>query len=111
MRACVRLTLEALTCCLLAFDAGAATCWPSAPGTDPRLCPPDDPAYASHWEYLSGIPEEIDKSRMHPGELALGSIGMSVDSAWQQTIGRDDVVIAVLDSGILWDFPDLVRKL
>ena len=36
---------------------------------------------------------------------------MSVDSAWQHTVGRDDVVIAVLDSGILWDYKDLVRKL
>jgi hypothetical protein len=48
---------------------------------------------------------------MHPSELALGSIGMSLDSAWQHTLGRDDVVIAVLDSGILWDFPDLVKKI
>jgi hypothetical protein len=48
---------------------------------------------------------------MHPSELALGSIGMSLDSAWQHTVGRDDVVIAVLDSGILWDYKDLVRKL
>jgi hypothetical protein len=48
---------------------------------------------------------------MHPGELALGSIGISLDSAWQHTLGRDDVVIAVLDSGILWDFEDLARKL
>jgi hypothetical protein len=80
-------------------------------GTDPELCPPNDPSYPTNWEYLSRIPEEIDKSRMHPGELALGSIGMSLDSAWQHTLGRDDVVIAVLDSGILWDYKDLVRKL
>ena len=48
---------------------------------------------------------------MHPSELALGSIGTSVDSAWQHTLGRDDVVIAVLDSGIFWDDKDLVHKL
>jgi hypothetical protein len=60
---------------------------------------------------LSRIPDEIDTSRMHPSELALGSIGISVDSAWQHTLGRDDVVIAVLDSGIFWDDEDLVRKL
>jgi hypothetical protein len=80
-------------------------------GTDPELCPPNDPSYPSHWEFLSRIPKEIDKSRMHPSEVALGSIGMSLDSAWQHTLGRDDVVIAVLDSGILWDYKDLVRKL
>jgi hypothetical protein len=48
---------------------------------------------------------------MHPSEAALGSIGTSVDGAWQHTLGRDDVVIAVLDSGIFWDDKDLVRKL
>jgi hypothetical protein len=80
-------------------------------GTDPALCPPNDPGYSKNWEYLSRIPDELDKSRIHPSELALGSIGMSLDSAWQHTIGRDDVVIAVLDSGILWDTKDLVKKL
>jgi len=79
--------------------------------TDARLCPPNDPSYPSHWEYLSRIPDEIERSRMHPSELALGSIGMFIDSAWQHTLGRDDVVIAVLDSGIFWDDKDLVRKL
>jgi hypothetical protein len=86
-------------------------CWPGAVDTDPRLCPPDDPSYSGHWDYQSVIPPEIDQSRMHPGERALGAIGISLDRAWQHTLGRDDVVIAVLDSGILWDFPDLVKKL
>ena len=111
MRTWVRLTSAVLTCCWLGARVAAAPCWPGAKGTDPQLCPPNDPAYTSNWEYLSRIPPEIDKSRMHPGELALGSIGMSLDSAWQHTLGRDDVVIAVLDSGILWDHKDLVRKL
>jgi len=116
MRTCVRWVLQALTCCGLAAVAGAApadvphangSCWPGAVGTDP----PNDPFYVDNWEYLSRIPDEIDKTRMHPSELALGSIGMSLDAAWQHTVGRDDVVIAVLDSGILWDYKDLVRKL
>jgi hypothetical protein len=89
----------------------AGSCWPGPVGTDPALCPPSDPAFPAHWEYASGIPPEVDRSRMHPGELALGSIGISLDRAWQHTTGRDDVVIAVLDSGILWDFEDLTRKL
>ena len=104
-----------LLCALVAVAADAPapkpSCWPGTPGTDPSRCPPSDPGYAGHWEYRSEIPGEIDQSRMHPGERALGSIGISLDRAWQQTIGRDDVVIAVLDSGILWDFQDLVRKL
>ncbi len=48
---------------------------------------------------------------MHPRELALGSIGFSLDRAWQHTLGRPDVVIAVLDSGIRWGHADLVHKL
>ncbi len=120
VRSYVRLTLGILTCSWFAAAAGAApnsvphpdgSCWPGALGTDPELCPPNDPSFSKKWEYLSRIPDELDKSRMHPSELALGSIGMSLDSAWQHTLGRDDVVIAVLDSGILWDYKDLVRKL
>ena len=122
MRAYVGLILRVLTCCWFAAAAAAGAapalvshpdgaCWPGAVGTDPELCPPNDPSFANNWEYLSRIPDELDKSRIHPGELALGSIGMSLDSAWQHTVGRDDVVIAVLDSGILWDYKDLVRKL
>ena len=111
MRTCARPAFLALICCLLAAEAWAGSCWPGAVGTDPKLCPPNDPNFKDNWEYLSRIPEEIDRSRMHPSEAALGSIGMSVDSAWQHTVGRDDVVIAVLDSGILWDYKDLVRKL
>jgi hypothetical protein len=48
---------------------------------------------------------------MHPRERELGSIGISLDSAWQYTTGRDDVVIAVLDSGIRWDHTDLTKKI
>jgi len=86
-------------------------CWPSAPGSDPRLCPPNDPDYPGSWEFRSDIPEQIDRSKMHPSELALGAIGFSLDRAWQQTIGRPEVLIAVLDSGIRWEDRELVRKL
>jgi len=105
-----RVILAAGFVCLLAGRAWAG-CWPGAVGTDPKLCPPNDPSFPSHWDYLSRIPEEVDAKKMHPSELALGSTGISLDSAWQHELGRDDVVIAVLDSGILWDFQDLVSKL
>jgi hypothetical protein len=87
------------------------SCWPGAPGTDPALCPPNDPGYPKRWEFRSDIPAEIDRNKMHPKELELGSIGFSLDRAWQLTTGRDDVVIAVLDSGIRWHYEDLVEKL
>lgn len=49
----------------------------------------------------------------NPAEL-FGVTGMSVDLAWQTTTGRPDVLIAVLDSGIIWndigDMQQLRRK-
>ena len=95
----------------LAEEADGGSCWPSRPGTDPSLCPPDDPKYREHWEYRSDIPPEVDRDKMHPAELELGAVGISLDRAWQHTIGRDDVVIAVLDSGIRWRSAELLRKL
>ncbi len=91
--------------------ARAGSCWPGPPGSDPRECTPDDPKYPRRWEFRSDIPPEVDRSRMHPAEVGLGSVGFSLDAAWQHTIGRDDVLIAVLDSGVLWDALDLVQKL
>jgi len=97
---------------LVATDGrGAGSCWPGAPGTDPALCPPNDPDYKNRWELRSDIPREVDRRRMHPAEAALDSIGMSVDTAWQLTLGRDDVVIAVLDSGIRWRNRDLADQI
>jgi len=87
------------------------SCWPGEPGTDPNLCPPNDPTYPRRWEFRSDIPQAIDRKNMHPRELELGSIGISLDRAWQRTTGRDDVLIAVLDSGIRWGYPDLIEKI
>lgn len=85
-------------------------CWPGEAGSDPRLCPPNDPRWGGRWDFMSCIPEEVDQTKMHPRERELGSIGVSLDAAWQHTIGRDDVVIAVLDSGMRWESKDLARK-
>ena len=89
----------------------AGSCWPGEPGSNPRDCPPDDPRFDRRWEFRSDIPPEVDRSKMHPKEVELGSIGFSLDRAWQYSTGRDDVVIAVLDSGIRWDAADLTEKL
>ena len=43
-----------------------------------------------------------------PEEL-FGVAGMSVDLAWQTTTGRPDVVIAILDSGILYDHDTIAK--
>ncbi len=96
-----RLCAALVTLLALATGAGrgdapvvgaVGSCWPGAPGTDPTLCPPNDPDFVDRWELRSDIPRVIDRAKMHPAEAALGAIGMSVDSAWQLTLGRDDVV-------------------
>jgi hypothetical protein len=93
-----------------AAEGDELPCWPGDPGTNPELCPPDDPRFARRWEFKSTIPDAIERERMHPAEIALGSIGFSLDAAWQYTLGRDDVIIAVLDSGIRWRYADLANK-
>jgi Subtilase family len=73
---------------------------------------PGDPmpmnyAGSSVWKYTSepsGNPS-VDRN---PREL-FGVTGMGVDKAWEITTGRPDVVIAVIDSGIEWDQPDITE--
>jgi hypothetical protein len=40
----------------------------------------------------------------------LGASGIHADAAWTHTIGRPDVIIAVVDSGIDWSEPDLANQ-
>ncbi len=96
---------------LLALVAGAAFAanpnWPNGPDDDPRDAPPDDLNGA--WELISYTPDDV-LDTIRPEELGLPS-GISADRAWQVTIGRPDVVIAVMDSGIYWDDSELIDKL
>lgn len=115
----------ALAILLQGVDNTATAAWPppesatKADMKDPANWP-NDPGYGyvaaqkpadrkkGLWQYYSFIP---DRS---PGAPAIReeetASGMSVDLAWRYTIGRDDVLIAVLDSGIKWDERDLVEK-
>jgi len=75
-------------------------------GTPDRLdlCPAD---MGQDWALLSYIPQEWQHSGLLEGETATG---VSADLAWRTTTGRTDVVLAVLDSGILWDEESLLYK-
>lgn len=88
----------------------ARAAWPPAPGADMRDKAnwPND--YNGRWNYLSYFPEHTTAEPIYPADLKLGAAGMSIDKAWTYTIGRDDVKIAVIDSGIHWDRADLVNK-
>ncbi|MEW5988408.1 MAG: S8 family serine peptidase [Chloroflexota bacterium] len=78
---------------------------------------PDDPLpddFANDdggWKYTSA---QSPDPNINQAEWELyGVMGASVDLAWRKTTGRPDVVLAVLDSGIEWQFsqPDLVNKI
>ena len=88
----------------------ARAAWPPAPGANmkDKANWPND--YNGRWNYLSYFPQHTTNTPLYGADLKLGAGGMSVDKAWTYTIGRDDVHIAVIDSGIKWDSPDLVNK-
>jgi hypothetical protein len=72
---------------------------------------PNDPDYAGRWNYWSFLPkQQTGAPALTSADVMLGASGMSVDKAWTLTVGRPDVKIAILDSGIKWDSPDLVNK-
>lgn len=91
---------------VLALSAVPLPVYPECGEPDrPDLCPPD---LRESWEFLSYVPSAW-QSGLRAEEVPLGT-GMWVDRAWRVTTGRPDVVIAVLDSGIEWDEPSLLRK-
>ncbi|MDI7251385.1 MAG: FG-GAP-like repeat-containing protein [Actinomycetota bacterium] len=106
----------------------AATPWPPPPpGQDPYryedYCysesPPDDylPTDGDYWKYTSQGASTLYHLLLslflpdcYRRELE-GVMGASVDEAWKITTGRPDVVIAVLDSGVRWNDPGIMRDL
>lgn len=88
----------------------ARAAWPPAPGADMRDKAnwPND--YDARWNYISFFPTRTTSAPLLDADVKLGGAGMSIDKAWTYTIGRDDVRIAVVDSGIHWDRLDLVNK-
>jgi len=94
-----------------AHDARAA--WPPPPGADMRDKAnwPND--YHGRWNYLGYLPTQAERKTAEPileADVKLGAAGMSIDKAWTYTIGRDDVHIAVIDSGIHWENADLLER-
>ncbi|HVM45777.1 MAG TPA: S8 family serine peptidase, partial [Candidatus Thermoplasmatota archaeon] len=114
--------LSVLVLALLLLPAAAATFpYPSPPaGVDPTdfaaytFLPagaplPNDYAGGDVWKY-SGERASDPALREDPAEL-YGVTGMAVDRAWRITTGRPDVLIAVLDSGIIWERADVRAKI
>jgi hypothetical protein len=78
--------------------------------------PPNDPDYAKwenglggqsffdeHWNLYSFTPRGVRLTRQ--------TSGISADLAWKVTIGRRDVIVGILDSGIDWRQADLVNQI
>jgi len=88
--------------------AGPEARFPGEPGTDPWMRRPNDPDYATTWQYFSHIP--YDQVVQVPDAQAVLGAGMHVDRAWQMHTGTPATKIAVIDSGILWDTQDLRER-
>ena len=71
----------------------------------PELCPDD---LVEWWPAMSYVRDEW-RDNVREEEHAIGT-GCWGDRAWRTTTGRTDVVIAVLDSGIMWDDTNLIHK-
>ena len=113
LRAATLLTAVGLVVLTSRSDDAAANHWPPPQGAD--LTNPDnwpnDPGYGGMWQYFSYLPKQEPGTPQYLGaDTKLGASGMSVDAAWEYTIGLSSVKIAVLDSGIEWDQADLVNK-
>ncbi|MEM1029864.1 MAG: FG-GAP-like repeat-containing protein [Myxococcota bacterium] len=84
--------------------------WPNDPGY--AFCPSPSPTCAEgderdgQWTHYSFVPPQRG-ARLRPAETASG---MSIDRAWRYTTGSPRVLIAVTDSGIEWDEPDLLDR-
>jgi hypothetical protein len=110
------LVLAAISAVVLVRPARAANAnWPPALSVtreqlaDPTYWP-DDPGYAGDWNKWSFTPSVVmNNPHVSDAEKAAG-IGMAMDAAWQRSIGDAHVVIAVMDSGFIWDRSDLLNK-
>ena len=102
------LLLLGVVCVFAGRTHDARAAWPPAPGADmkDKANWPND--FDARWNYISYFPDGV--GTLEPEDVKLGAAGMSVDKAWTLTIGRPEILIAVLDSGIEWDQADLANK-
>ncbi len=110
-------TRAVLSCAALAVVVSvtlpASAAWPPAKGADMANPAnwPNDPEYSGNWNVFSYLPPRAPGApSLNAFDIKLGASGMSVDRAWGYTTGRDDIIIAVFDSGIKWHEQDLLEN-
>jgi len=100
--------LAAIVAVLCSGGGRAHAVFPATPPNDPLyapdVCPPATTCGGptGQWNLFSFAPD------IPPTPHASG---ISADLAWQVTLGRPDVVIAILDSGVDYDHEDLRDKI
>ncbi|MGH9111255.1 MAG: S8 family serine peptidase [Acidimicrobiales bacterium] len=119
-----RSTLLALSAVLLSASSlvGCDVYRPPIDCTDWRYGPDDEPSPGvipteyprTEQGWKLGSLRDDDVALRNSVQNQCGQIGAAVDLAWGVTTGRDDVLIAVLDSGIQWrdagDMAELAAK-
>lgn len=68
---------------------------------NPDVDPPARPSEIGPYDFR--VSSLVDPSLPATPEELFGVAGMSVDEAWKITTGRPDVIVAILDSGIVYD--------
>lgn len=77
--------------------------------SDPQYWP-DDPGFGGDWNKWAWTPQvALNNPNLSDAEKSAG-IGMALDAAWQRSTGDARVIIAVMDSGFLWNRTDLLNK-
>lgn len=70
------------------------------------ILPPNDPLFSS--TYYSGSAQPVGQWYLKPNMGEVQS-ALNAQTAWSYTQGDKSIVIAVLDTGVLFDHPDLQR--
>jgi hypothetical protein len=78
----------------------------------PLIPPLLHPLAATQYSNCSQLDAQGRAANVAAGDPQCGQIsGIRADTAWKRTTGDPDVVIAILDTGIRWQQPDLVNKI